>query len=125
LGYAQATSNQGSITTEVDLTSLSVTVTVGTGRRIRITGVCRAQNDTANSGFALQIQEGVTEFQTDSQRLPAASEPGTFHAVAVITPSAGSHTYKLTGQRQGVGTATTIAAAAAPAFILVEDIGAA
>ena len=36
IGYNEVTANQTPITTEVDLTGLSVAVTVGTARRIRI-----------------------------------------------------------------------------------------
>jgi hypothetical protein len=44
--------------------------------------------------------------------------------VAVIQPSAGSHTYKLQAARAiGTGNVTLNASAVSPAFILAEDIG--
>src|SRR2546430_553535 len=38
-GYVAVTANQGSITTEADLTSLTLTLTTVAGRRYKITGV--------------------------------------------------------------------------------------
>jgi hypothetical protein len=121
-GYAEVTANQGSITTVTDLTGLTVTVTVGTSRRIRVTGQIRSSNTGANSNLLL-IKEGATTLQTSTYvaSTATASSPA---ATAILTPTAGAHTYKLAADVGG-GTMTMVAAANQPAFILVEDLGAA
>jgi hypothetical protein len=127
LGYAQVTAAQTLTNTgvETDLTSLSVLVTVGTSRRIRITGqgiVSRTVADGVTVGY---IKEGATFHGTWHQSSPSAATefcPGQMSTI--ITPTSGDHTYKLTLQRlTGTGNVVLNAAAAAPAFILVEDIG--
>lgn len=124
LGYAQVTSNQGSITTAVDLTGLSVTVTVGSGRRIKISAEIMASNDTATSGIILYIVEGSTFLQEIWMPETTAGWALTLIGSVILTPSAGSHTYKLQMARNGtIGTVTANATANSPAFILVEDIG--
>jgi hypothetical protein len=48
----------------------------------------------------------------------------TLHASVVLTPSAGSHTYKLSLARAaGTGSLTLGAGATFPAYIMVEGIG--
>lgn len=123
-GYAQATSAQGSITTVVDLTNLSVTVTVGTNRRIKISGECLSGSTTGTDTVRLQIQEGSTVLQLRDIITNVNSAELQHHAEVVLNPTAGSHTYKLTMQRAaGAGTVTMNAGATFPAFILVEDLG--
>lgn len=125
LGYAQVTASQGSITTEVDLTGLTVTVTLVAGRRIRLTGLVRAQSTVADDVFRLSIKEGSTLIQALDRIMRPANTDVTVDGSVVINPSAGSHTYKLTGQRiVGTGTQQVSAATGFIAFILCEDIGA-
>lgn len=126
LGYAQVVANQGSITTLVDLTSLSVAVTVGTGRRVKITGSVLAGSTVAADTIDLLIRESTTTLQIAEFRNGSTNSTESLQVIYVLTPSAGAHTYKLSMQRAaGSGTITMTAAATAPAFILVEDIGAA
>lgn len=125
-GYAQRTSDVPAIGTGgLDLTGLSVTVTVATGRRLKITGHARSWLlDTADNRIAFRIQEGATVLNENILRLSVANEAEEGGDVtAVIAPSAGSHTYKLTAGVIDSGTATMNAGATYPAFILVEDIG--
>ncbi len=127
IGYAQVTANQGSITTTADLTSLTATVTVGADRYIRVTGHVRSFSSTlADDRVLFHIREGSTTL--GSILLP--SDPGGGNAGSggqVVwvgdSPSAGSHTYKLSAESADGGTVTMNAAATFPAFILVEDIG--
>jgi hypothetical protein len=126
LGYAQVTANQAGITTTItDLTGLSVAVTVGTGRRIRITAQVPLRD--AGSGSltdTIYIREGGTTLQEGTIGNLAASEFNTAKASVVLTPSAGAHTYKLSAAA-GTNTIDMVASATKVAFILVEDIGAA
>ncbi len=126
IGYAQRTSNQGGITTEVDLTGLSVTVTTGASRRIRISVEISAASSVAGDVVSLRIKEGSTQLQSRETHLAsAAGSTGLCVASVVLTPTAGPHTYKAALVRAvGTGTVNTAASATAPAYILVEDIGA-
>lgn len=124
IGYAEVVASQGSITTEVDLTSLTVTVTVNTSRRIKITAECMFASTVADDIAGLYIYEGAARLQERGQLMRPATWNMAVHAELILTPTAGSHTYKLRGIRWGgSGTVTMYAAATAPAFILVEDIG--
>ena len=124
LGYAQVTANQTGITTVVDLTGLTVTVTVGSGRRIQITAIALFQDGTIDTQVIMSIQEGATVLQQaaiERGRCGLLTRRSTPWSV-ILTPTAGVHTYKLTAQVPA-GTVQMTAAATTPAFILVEDIG--
>ncbi len=125
LGYAEVTANQGSITTLADLTSLTATVTVGTDRRIRVVGFIGVAVDTVSDTTAtLHIRESSTSLQLARNRPVGNTRQAVLQAVWVGAPSAGSHTYKLSLEREvGTGTLTMHAASTNPCFILVEDIG--
>jgi hypothetical protein len=125
LGYAQVTAGQASITSEVDVTGLSVTVTVGASRRIKVTAYGLVYTTVANDWAIVRVKEGTTQLRSlGAVTMPTASRPETFGGSVVLTPSAGAHTYKLTALRaSGSGSITFDAASTDPAFILVEDIG--
>jgi len=124
LGRAEALGTQTGITAIVDLSGLSVTVVVATGRRIRIKASTNWASTVAGDIGRLQIIEG-----TDTVQLANFQVVNTVHrwpAVCEVelTPSAGSHTYKLQGGRvSGTGTFQMQADNTNPAFILIEDIG--
>lgn len=125
LGYAQVTANQAIAAAGVktDITGLSVTLTVPAGRRIRITGDLYYFSATAGCAVYAYIMEGATQLQQRARVLAAANFAEGVQAEIILAPSAGSHTYKLMGESSAASTMT--AAATYPAFILVEDIGAA
>lgn len=127
IGYVPRTSDQTGITAEVDLSGVTVTVTANAGRRLKITGyssgILATNVDTVSQ---LSIYEGSTSLSY--ARTPTAfaslSYNGPVTAVAIVTPSTGSHTYKLrVGRVAGSGTITVACDVDRPAFILVEDIG--
>lgn len=122
IGYAEATSNQTGISAEVDVTSLTVTVTVGTSRRIRITTEVSATSTVGGDVVVVRIREGAAELQSRRSAISSGDEPIT--ASVVLTPTSGSHTYKTAiGRNSGTGTLNTVATATSPVYILVEDIG--
>jgi hypothetical protein len=127
LGYAQLTSAQTGITTVADVTSCSVTVYVAPSRRIRVSGQAPVTASVANDHSLGRIKEGGTSLGVwfYATTVVAARDSNGAGSV-VLTPSAGSHTYKLTMERTGVsaGDISINATATNPAFILVEDIGA-
>jgi hypothetical protein len=123
LGYAQVTANQSTISTEVDLTSLAVTVTVGTSRRIRISGRVLVSSAGTADVASLNIKESTTQLSSGRTGGLQATPLGLYVDV-VLSPSAGSHTYKLTMAREvGANALTMTATSTVPAFILVEDLG--
>lgn len=125
LGYAEVTANQTGITTETDLTSLSVTVTVPSGgRRIKITGYVQAHSTVTSDIYRLRIKESTTVLQ-DCQFGPQGSTSfnATGVCMGVFTPSSGSHTYKLSLARDaGTGTVNLAASSTNPCYILVEGL---
>lgn len=125
LGYAQVTANQ-TLTANTDLTGLSVTVTVGNNRRIRVTGKVSWNNENAGANYGtLAIMESGTELNANYIGLlgnGSIGEEGSVITQSILTPSAGAHTYNL----RGLGTVFNLimtASATRPAFILVEDLG--
>jgi hypothetical protein len=121
LGYAQAVADQTPITTEANLTSLTTTVTVPAGgRRVKITAQTSWSSTVSTDEMVIYIKEGTTALANGRLTIGAGESSNTFQSI--ITPAAGSHTYKLTALRSGSGTITMKAAAANPAFILVELI---
>jgi hypothetical protein len=123
-GYAQATANQTTITAQVDLTGLTVTVTVTAGRRIRIRGFCGSvTSSVAGDIGAMYIMEGATQLGIGTSPALVAAFGPTLAAEVILTPSAGSHTYKLQAARvSGTGNLIFNASASNPMFILAEDI---
>lgn len=127
LGYAQVVASQTGITSVVDLTGLSVGVTVGSSRRIRISYALRIVGSAVSSTAGVTIKEGGTSLQEGFVLNNAgAGVPVTAVDSVVLTPSAGAHTYKLTmALASGSGTVDLNATASRVAYILVEDIGSA
>jgi hypothetical protein len=129
IGYAEVTANQTGITTDTALTGLTVTVTVGTSRKIRITGVGVIERTVGDGQGIGYIKEGATKLGRWAQANQVTVAQGSGSVVSnpgstFTTPSAGSHTYFLTLERTtGTGTIQLDAAAGTPAYILVEDIG--
>lgn len=123
-GYAQVTSQQSGITTEVDLTGLSVTVTAPANHRLRVIGY-GAFKSTLVSSCSLYIKESSTYIGRAVAALSITSTDSTVQAAAIITPSSGSHTYKLSASCSNSSTLNAGAASATanPAYILAEDIG--
>ena len=131
LGYAKVTADQTGIdSTLVDLTGLTATVTVGTGRLIRVTGWATFISvSSADERVRMRIlKSGNTVSYANSGNLWSSENEGEeLHVQFLdVSPTAGSITYKLSAER--IAGATNVemdADTLRPAFILVEDIGAA
>lgn len=125
-GYAATSTPQAiGAAAETDLTTLTATVTVRPGRRIRVSAVVPNFLAAVNSVIDIYIKEGATYLQ--------AERYGQFNALisvtsppleAILTPTAGVHTYKIAMNSNNAGNTCQGSAAGTPvAFILVEDIG--
>jgi hypothetical protein len=123
LGYAQITSNfTTSSGTDVDVTGLVVTVITG-GRPIIIEfGTDSLTNTTSGQNAQATIKEGTTTLAQAFGYAGAASAGITVLRKVRLTPSAGSHTYKITLHQFFAGTATLGASAASPAYIRVYEV---
>lgn len=124
LGYSQSVANQAGIgTSATDLTGLSVAVTVGASRRIRVSAFVNISMQTAGARAIIRIQEGAGSLAVAWEDL-LVGHFAPVNVSAVLTPSAGAHTYKVTASVTPGATITSQAAANEPVYILVEDIGA-
>lgn len=127
VGYAQVTASQTGITTEVDLTGLTTTATVGANRRVRISAQVLFNSSVAADRIGLEIKDGAGSYLMQGRVIVAAASLNfTFATSVVIVPASGTHIFKLAAVRtNGTGTVQMVASASFPAFILVEDLGAA
>lgn len=124
LGYAEVKTNQGSIgATLVDLTGLTVTVNVPAGRRIRITSRAYFTSTTSDGDAHVGIFEGAFQLTESRGFVGGTTQPFAAEPAIILSPSAGTHTYKLAAKRvTGTGTLTNNAWDNGPCYILVEDI---
>lgn len=120
IGYATTAVNQAGVTAVVDLTSLSVAVTVPANRILKVTSHVLLNKDATAGLTRLYINEGATNLSTAFVYFTLSTFITLTEAVQ-LTPTVGAHTYKL---RLSADTGAVTAANATQAgFILVEDMG--
>src|SRR3979409_856868 len=108
IGYAQATSNYASVTSTItDIPGLSVSVVVPEGRRIRVTGYLPTMGQAGAVIMDLLLLMDGAQIQVAESGVAQAIS---FVAIAVVTPSAGLHTFKAQARAQS-GTSTITAGA--------------
>lgn len=123
LGSASVTTGQ-SVSSSVDLTNLTITINVPPGgRMVKLTMQTFWLASTGN-GVEVYIKEGSTNLQIGGIFLNAVTSGidvlGYTQSV-IITPSAGSHTYKLAAAPT-LSAVSMVAATNRPCFILAELI---
>jgi hypothetical protein len=126
LGYAKDTDGQSTISTETDITGLSVQVTVPADRLIKVTGYGIISVTQANTIFVGDIQQDGTTVGRWAQGNPDASTEFVPCSGFVLLDGldAGSYTFNLALERvTGSGTITLNADTTSPAYIVVEDLG--
>lgn len=125
IGHNDQTAAQTSITTLADATGLSLTVTVGTSRKIRVSGYIQFTSTVTTDIATVQITDGSNNvLQSHSVMCNMGATAGHPCPVSVIlNPSSGSNTWKLRVARNGSGTLNTSSSSTAPAYIVVEDLG--
>ena len=127
LGYAERTTSQTGITSIADITSLTVTLTYAANRWIRITAKATGLlSSVATDRGVMRIREGSTTLNHGYHafRTAGTTEDG-ITVEHILTPSTGSHTYKVSYERfAGTGTHEFVCAVSGPSFILIEDLGA-
>jgi hypothetical protein len=130
LAFARVTASQGPTAPSFDITNATVTVTLVSGRRYRISAQALITSSVGTDGVQLAIVEGATDVMLSNETQPAAGAASGSNRGSVVRAcpgdiAAGSVTYKLSARRNGGGTGnfTNNAGAAFPTWILVEDIG--
>lgn len=126
VGYVQATSSQGSITTAVDVTSITHTATYVANRLLRISVQSSKLTSTvANDRIDLFLYLGASNIG-QAVSAPVASAVGiSVSLITYATSVAGSQTIKVQISRSAAstGTVATNATASAPFQMIIEDIG--
>lgn len=125
LGYAEVTSSQ-TFTAAADATGFSVTVTVPAGRRLRVSGYVRMQNNNASANHVWIFLRNVSnaDIGVAAVGLTGSGTNGSDETVPfahIFTPAAGTHTFKLWINAAAFNV-TSLASAAEKAHIMVEDI---
>jgi hypothetical protein len=121
VGYASVTANQGTFTAETDLTGLAVTVSVPSGRRVRITAKLALNSSVNSDAVVAYVKEGSAFIDQWTGTATFNNVDYTLVLTTVVAPSAGSHTYKLSAARSaGTGNITMKAASTYPAYIMAE-----
>jgi len=121
--YAQAIANQNGLTGEADLTGLSVTLVVGAGRRIQVSASVNIFVSTIGTHGNLRIRQGANQLMSRISRPGETNLQIGLVASTILTPAAGTYTYRLSLQPGGGGTVSNLASPESPSFILAEDIG--
>jgi len=126
-GYVVVTSAQGSITTQVALTNLTVTFAMVTGRMYRVNAHCNFFSSVASDTATLTlVRDGTSIAFAHTAALATASS--NLRTAALSRPfignTTGSTTIRLDAERQsGTGNVTMHAGAVNVATMVIEDIG--
>lgn len=124
LAYVTVTANQTGITTQVDLTGLTTTLTTIANRRLWISAQVEYQSTVADDECLLAVMKDGTQITRGIIGVRVVNNDYTCKCDVADTPTAASHTYKLQGVRVvGTGTVRMSAGALVPAWIKVEDQG--
>jgi len=123
-GYAQRTTSQASITSMVDIASLTVTFTAVAGRRYKATVMFHWEQTVADGAFFVYINDTVSNLMRFTVDEAANRPQGKMFAYANLTSITGVKTWKVRCERDsGTASGTFFGAATYPAFISIEDIG--
>lgn len=125
MGEASISADQGSITTLVDLTNLSVTFDSEAGRKYWLIGGVHMSSTVANDEGGLRVRLG-NGGAINRARVQINTSGRRYYVIVADThvPGAGTTTYKLSAERiQGTGTLTANAGANEEGFLRVFDVG--
>lgn len=123
LGYAAQTASQSGFTAESDIAGVSVTFTALASRRYRTTLRIPVAECMSASLIAAFINDGGGRIGQGNESVGAGG--GTNHTVTAITSGvSGSQTHRGRLYSSG-GSATLLATANTPIWLMVEDIGSA
>lgn len=125
-GLARVVANQGTFTALTDITGLTVTVTLLAGRNYRL--LCKVGYGSTIS--ADQVQTSIFDVTASAyvdqtnMTCPTANAVEYRQLMAIVSPGAGSRTYKVNASRiTGTGNITMFASATSAATLTIEDVG--
>lgn len=127
LGYKQIIANDGNTGAISVTTGLTCPVIVPTGRKVRVSAWAQSVAGT-NSGndVFLAVFDGTvaagTQLAAGGTTIATNNHEYNISVTAVTTPAATSKTYEVGHTESTAGTATVLASATSPAYILVELI---
>ena len=129
-GYDELTATSATTVnsgTPVNIAELAVTVNMPAGRRVKISVMVHCRSTVANDRALVYAREGSTALGfSQGPTMTVATSAYGIHFATVTEPTAGSHTYVVSVARlAGTGVISTSGATTGPAYIMVEDIGAA
>lgn len=126
LGFAQLAADVTGLSATAapgtDVAGLSVAVTVGAGRRLRLSVDLGVAHSTVGSVTFISFYEGSTLLFVRGLHMGAANTLG-FSGSMALAPTAGAHTYKVAIHTTG-GTVTLRGPSVGASYFMVEDIGA-
>ena len=123
MGYASATANQSGITTETNVTGLSVTFTANSTRYYKTTVYTFSAQQNTTAGYAeIRITDGSNVQKSSGVIYQLAGVQAPMCVSVVETGLSGSTTRKARALTNA-GTLLLAASATSPMFIVVEDIG--
>jgi len=126
-GYVVVTAAQGSITTQVALTNLTVTFSMVTGRMYRVNAHCNFFSSVASDTATLTlVRDGTSVALAHTAALGTSNNNLRTAGITrpVVGNTTGSVTIRLDAERQsGTGNITMHAGAVNVATMVIEDIG--
>jgi hypothetical protein len=123
MGYAQVTANQTGITTETNVTGLSVTFTADSTRYYKTTIYTFSALQNTAAGYAeFKITDGSNVQKQSGVIYQLAGVQAPLCVSVVETGLSGSVTRKARALTNA-GTLTLAASSTSPMFIVIEDIG--
>lgn len=125
LGYRQSIASfAGTVSTETDVTGLSVPFIADGVRKIKVTLAIPNQSSSsaAATGQSFYIKEGATYLNSVSWVLPGTNYTNPIVTDRTLTPTAGLHTYKVAILSGGAGIITINGSATAVVSIKVEAL---
>lgn len=125
VGVVDTSASTTGVTAVTDITGLTITFTAAANRRIKITANVLLASSVAGDIIRATITDGSnTVLQIGQVAASVASQAETVQMIRVLSPSAGSVTYKCRLERlSGTGTMSHTHGATFPGQLLIEDIG--
>lgn len=123
IGYANVTATQAGITTLTDVTGLSDTVLVPSGRAVKIMALVHPISSATGNNIQIAVLDGSTQLQLSTfTNVTQTSQPETVVIEWVGYPTAGSHTYKIQAGFLGgySGTLSISASTTVPSQMSIE-----
>lgn len=126
-GYAQivASSTGTTSTSAVVVAGLSVTVTLDSTRRYRVSSWGQVASTVASDRIGIALYDSATQLVGTFVQVPSAPTGYPYYLEKIVTaPTSGSHTITVDIYRNaGTGTVNAVGGATAPSYVMVEDIG--